>query len=586
MRIRVTAANLHSENTKRVEVAQKSYLLPEDLPPLPGGLAGRSATALERELRDGGVSYVVADDAGLRIVADHRGNRHLYCHRAESAAGPELMITDDLLSFAGLLPIDDDVARLVPLMKFVPPPLCLLQGAERVPPGVARVFDRRTLRPVKDDSFLSELFGGGATPVGHDEVRDTLAAIVAEEARHLSTAVVFLSGGSDSALLVHLLKQCGHPPQTWTATFDTPAGRREAGLAASTASRYGATWRPVNLDKQAALRHLPAILGAMKEPFADVALVPEAVLGLSMREAMGEPSGPIPVFEGEGMDSLMCGSYKFVAEHYRSLLSPLLAGLPKAALTGADRRTGWGSLKLKTAQTKALLRGGTLFERHLRFLLDDQFSTYVPSPLWDKVVATFRSYYDLLPQLEPLNRVAIMTFQGNLPNLENRKLRVVAECAGIDFHLAYQDPRFIRLALSTPVREKIGRGYGKRIIKEAFRDDLPPHVLTRRKGSFVPPVLDWVCPEHEELLLGSRLFERGEIGRRLREHVAGRQDHLPFLWGVLVTSSWMETYESHESAAQASLASEPPHARAEAPQLGSADRPSRPATHLDDVPPL
>jgi len=558
MRIRANPADLWSENARRVEVLRRIYLLPPDLPQLPGGLAGRSPAALERELRDAGLSYVVADDEQLRVVADHRGNRHLYCHRTESAAGPELTITDDLFSFAGVLPIDNDVARLVPLMKFAPPPLSLLQRVERVPPGVARVYDRRTLRPIKDESFLSELFGGAGISVSQDEVRDTLAEIVAEEAQHLSTAVVFLSGGSDSALLVHLLKQCGHSPQTWTATFDTPAGRREAGLAASTASRYAVTWRSANLNKETALRHLPAILEAVREPFADVALVPEAVLALAMRQEMGDPSAPIPVFEGEGMDSVMCGSYKFIAEHYRSLLSPLFGCIPEAALRGADRRTGWGALKLKVAQTKALLQGGPLFERHLRFLLDDRFSTYMPAALRDKVAATFRSYYDLMPQLEQLNRAAIMTFQGNLPNLENRKLRVIAECAGIDFRLVYQDRRFLRLAMSIPIKDKIGRGYGKRIVKEAFQNDLPPHVLTRRKGSFVPPVLDWVYPEHEELLLSSRLFDREEIERRLREHVTGRQDHLSFLWALLVTNSWIQRYEAHRPEPPADLAATRP----------------------------
>ena len=576
MRMRVTPADLHAENARRVDVRDRTYLLPQDPPQLPGGLAGRSPAALEQELCAAGVSYVIVDADGVRVVADHRGNQHLYCHRTESATGPEFTITDDLFSFAGMLPIDDDVARLVPLMKFVPPPLCLAQGAERVLPGTARVYDRRSLRPIRDESFLHDLFGGGAARVSQDEVRDTLAAIVAEEAQRLSTAAVFLSGGNDSALLIHLLKRCGQAPQTWTATFDTAAGRHEAGLAAATASCYGVTWRSVELTKEIALRHLPAILDAIKEPFADVALVPEAVLGLRMREAMGDPPDPIAVFEGEGMDSLMCGSYKFVAEHYRRLVSPLLACVPQAALRGADRRTGWGALKLKIGQTKALLRGGSLFERHLRFLLDDQFTASVPSPLRDEVAATFRSYYDLMPQLEELNRAAIMTFQGNLPNLENRKLRVVAECAGIDFRLVYQDPRFIRMAMATAVGDKIGGGYGKRIVKEAFRGDLPPHVLTRRKGSFVPPVMDWVHPEHEELLLSSRLFERDEIQRRLREHVAGRQDHLPFLWGLLVTNSWMRRYEARKIEPQASLASERlAHAIREAPERDTADRQGR-----------
>jgi asparagine synthetase B (glutamine-hydrolysing) len=548
MRIRVTPSDLSSENTRQVRVAQRTYLLSRHLPRLANDQGSRSPTALERELRDGGVSYVVVDDDSLRIVADQRGNQHLYCHRSESPTGPELTVTDNLFSFAGMLPIDDDVARLVPLMKYVPPPLCLLQGAERVPPGVARVYDRRSLSPIRDEGFLVELFSGGTAPVSRDGVRDTLAAIVAAEARHLSTMAVFLSGGSDSALLVHLLKQLGHRPQAWTAEFDTPAGRREVRLAAWTAARYAVSWHSVNVDKDTTLRHLPGIFAAIKEPFTDVAVVAEGILGLAMRKEMGDPSGLIPVFEGEGMDSLMCGSYKFVAEHYRRVLSPLLGCIPERALRGADRRTRWGSLKLQIVQIKALLHGSALFERHLRFLLGDQFSTYVPSHLREQVVGTFRSYYDLISQLEPLNRAAVMTFQGNLPNLENRKLRVVAEYAGLDFHLVYQDPRFLRLAVSIPVGDKIGRGYGKRIVKEAFRRDLPPHALTRRKASFVPPVLDWVFPEYEELLLSSRLFERDQIGGRLSEHMTGRQDHLGFLWGLLVTNSWIQRYENEATA--------------------------------------
>lgn len=555
MRIRVTPADLKSENDQRVTLAQRTYLLPRQLPRVASDLAGRSPTALEQELRERAISYVVADDGELRVVADFRGNRHLYCHRTEGATGPELVITDDLLSFVGTLAIDDDVARLVPLMKFVPPTVCLLQGAERVPPGVARVYDRRTLRPIGDETFLAGLFGGERSPVSQDEVRGTLAAIVADEVPPLpATPVVFLSGGSDSALLVHLLKRCGHPPQAWTAAFDTPVGRREADLAATTASRYGVAWHSTTVNKATTLRHLPAILAAIREPFADVALVAEATLGLAMRQEMGDPSGPIPVFEGEGMDSLMCGSYKFIVERYRSLLAPVLACVPHAALTGAGRGTPWGSLKLKIAQTKALLGDGALFERHLRFLVDEDFSTYVPAGLRHRVEAAFGSLYDLLPQLEPLNRLAFMTFEGNIPNLENRKLRVVADCAGIDFHLVFQDPRFIRLALSIPVQDKVGMGYGKRIIKETFRDDLPPHALTRRKGSFVPPVFDWIYPEQEDLLLSSRLFEPDEIRRRIREHATGRRDHLSFLWALLVTESWIRRYEAQRAEVRATRA--------------------------------
>ena len=69
-------------------------------------------------------------------------------------------------------------------------------------------------------------------------------------------------------------------------------------------------------------------------------------------------------------------------------------------------------------------------------------------------------------------------------------------------------------------------------------NEVPPHMLTRCKGSFMPPVLDEVGPEQVEVLLSARLVDREEIERRLREHVAGQQDHLPFLCALLVTNSW------------------------------------------------
>jgi asparagine synthase (glutamine-hydrolysing) len=541
MRIRVTPTSVHAEAARQIARSAVTFYVPDGSTGAGETLDALSDAEFERQLRENGRSYLAVDEHSIRIVADYQGAQHLYVRRM--AAPPELAITDDPMTFAGSLPIDHDVAKLVPLMKFAPPPLSIVRGAERLPPGLLRVYDRHTLDVTGEESFLSDLYRIAARAPTHDEVRETLATIVADQARQLSSPVVFLSGGSDSALLVHLLRQSRVLPTTWTAVFDTPTGRVEGKLAAAAAAHYGAPWHSATIDKATTLEHLPNILDQMKEPFADVALVPEAVLGLAMRREMGDQAGRIGVFEGEGMDSLMCGSYKFVVERYRRWLAPLLAVIPTAAVRDADRRSSGGAFKLKVQQMKALLEGKEVFERHLRFLLDDDFGRYVPAALQAQVAGAFRSGYDLLPELDGLSRLAMMTFQGNVPNLENRKLQAISACAGIDFRLTYQDPRFIRLAISVPVRSKIGLGYGKRIVKEAFRENLPPHALTRRKASFVPPIIDWIWPECEELLLSSELFEGEEIHRRLQEHLNGRRDHLSFLWGLLVTNSWIRRYE-------------------------------------------
>jgi asparagine synthase (glutamine-hydrolysing) len=545
MRIRVTLEGIRAEGVRQIGRPPAVAYLSDASPGGEDDAEVSSLAGLERKLRERGQSYVIVDEETIRVVADYKGTQHLYVHRASGP--PELTVTDDPVAFAGLLPIDHDVARLVPLMKFAPPPLSIVRGAERLPPGTLRVYDRHTLDATRQERFLPDLYHVAEQAPTHDEVRQTLAAIVADQVRQLSSPVVFLSGGSDSALLVHLLRQNGVLPTTWTAVFDTPTGRVEGTLAASAAARYGAPWHSVTIDKATTLEHLPSILDHMKEPFADVALVPEAVLGLAVRREMGDRVGRIGVFEGEGMDSLMCGSYKFVVERYRRWLAPLLAAIPTAALRDADRRSSRGAFKLKIQQMKVLLEGREVFERHLRFLLDDDFDNYVPALLRAQVEHAFRSGYDLLPELDGLSRLAMMTFQGNVPNLENRKLQAIASCAGIDFCLTYQDPRFVRLAMSVPARSKIGLGYGKKIVKEAFRENLPPHALTRRKASFVPPIIDWIYPECEELLFSTELFEEGYIRKRVEEHAGRVRDHLSFVWGLLVTNAWSRKYEAEAS---------------------------------------
>jgi asparagine synthase (glutamine-hydrolysing) len=551
MRIRVTLEGIRAEGARQTGRSPVAVYV-DDPPGVQDDPVDSSLAGLEQNLREQCRSYVVVDDDSIRVVADYQGSQHLYVHRASSP--PELTITDNPMTFAGILPIDHEVARLVPLMKFVPPPLSIVRGAERLSPGPLHVYDRRTLAPIGQESYLPDLYRGSAHSPTHDDVRQTLAAIVADQARRLAPPVVFLSGGSDSALLVHLLRQGGAAPPTWTAVFDTPTGRLEGKLAESSAARYGAPWRSVTIDKATTLEHLPNILDHMKEPFADVALVPEAVLGLAMRREMGDQSGRIGVFEGEGMDSLMCGSYKFVVERYRRWLVPLLAAIPAAAIKDADRGSSWGALKLKIQQMKTLLEGDEVFQRHLRFLLDDDLGDHVSPVIRAQVEDTFKRGYDLLPELDELSRLAMMTFQGNVPNLENRKLQVVSAYAGIDFRLTYQDPRFIRLAMSTPARAKIGMGYGKRIVKEAFQQDLPPHTLTRRKASFVPPIVDWIYPEYEEVLFSSNLFEHGYIRRRIDEHTGGIRDHLPFIWALLVTNAWIEKYQTQARRAESQMA--------------------------------
>jgi asparagine synthase (glutamine-hydrolysing) len=516
------------------------------------GLApGVSVDAAERRCIERRVPTIRIAPDRASICADYMGMRHLYV-RERIGPEPVVTITDDPFEFAGELPPDLDVLRVLPALKFAPFPLSCVRGAERIGPGVRRVYGLRPLRLIEDRCFLPEVLdldsNAGAVDLPH-----VLADIVADYAPTGREAHVFLSGGMDSALLTYLLRQRGLKVQAWTARFASSLGELEAARAVASARFLGAAIEVVDVDREGP-QALTAILDSMREPFADVATVAESVLARA-----AAAGGAHNVFEGEGVDSLMCGSYKFVVERYLPVLRWMTAVVPDAALRGANRRGSIGRARLKIAQMKALVRApGDPFERHLGFLVAGPAWRAASGEVRQRIGDAFRRWYDLFPRLDPMNRLAAMTFWGNIPNLENRKLDLVERYSGIRFSLLFQDPRFIRAALSTASERKVRFGYGKWVMRSAYRGALPPHTLTRKKISFVPPVLDLLGPEHEDVLRDDALFAREVTERMHQEHRTGTADHLPTLWAMFVASHWLRRYRRAEAAARANTTADRP----------------------------
>lgn len=515
---------------------------------LPAGFDLLSDDSVREALIEAGVSYVHCNDGAVEVFADYRGWNHIYLYR-QPEEPPQFIISDSPFAFAGYCPIDWDTLKLVPLLRFVPLPLSPIKGTTRLSPGQRVVFDRPTLAQTESESVLPALLKAhDATSRLHigKQIRQTLLTATAARAPQTRSPVVFLSGGLDSSLLVNLLQSIGTEPVAWTAEFSSHLGELENLRAGAAARHFSIPWTQVPVQATEVSEHLQGIIDAMHEPFADVATLAEAVLAC---QVAGEHEDPF-VFEGEGMDSLMCGSYKFVAERYRRFLLPLLTLFPSGLLGREDRSSRIGSLGLKLRQLKEVLQGGAAVDRHFRFLFNESEAIELEPEIETSVRDVFRWYYELLPEADTLTRLACMTFFGIIPNLENRKLRLIERYAGVNFELVYQDIDFVRLAFSLSGRRKVSWGYGKRAVRKAFANDLPQAVTGRAKLSFVFPVLDYLSDGELHDMSRSRLIDQESITRVIDEHRSGRADHLAFLWGLRVADGWAKRYE--EAAARAS----------------------------------
>jgi asparagine synthase (glutamine-hydrolysing) len=124
------------------------------------------------------------------------------------------------------------------------------------------------------------------------------------------------------------------------------------------------------------------------------------------------------------------------------------------------------------------------------------------------------------------------------------------------------DHELFELAARVPSRFKVRDGQTKWILKEAFRDRLPPGTIARPKRGFEVPMDDWLRGPLADMFEGavlapqgrlSHLVNRATVHKLYREHRQGIGRQGQTLWALLVLARWADRYlrsTDHSSLAQ------------------------------------
>jgi asparagine synthase (glutamine-hydrolysing) len=102
---------------------------------------------------------------------------------------------------------------------------------------------------------------------------------------------------------------------------------------------------------------------------------------------------------------------------------------------------------------------------------------------------------------------------------------------------------------------------GKRILRDAVRDLLPPEILRRPKKGFGIPVAAWFKGPLRQLLhdvlsprtlAGTGLYKPQIVQRMIDEHTRGQRDHRKPLWTLFVFELWRQHHQPALSTAPTS----------------------------------
>ncbi len=509
----------------------------------------------------------------LTLARDRLGKKPLYFLNHEGL----LLFASELKAFKVVpgvrLEVDRNALALYLRHNYVPAPLTIYAGAEKLEPGTTATFR------VRDGAVQrcggSRYWDGGRTllesrgsrrDMREADALDALESLLLDAVRLRMVADVplgaFLSGGIDSSLVVALMQRASsRPVRTFTIGFEQ-TGYDEAVHAAAVARHLGTDHTEVYLTGADALAVVPRLPMIFDEPFADSSQIPTLLVSQVARQHV------TVALSGDGGDESFLGYSRYtwarnLLESLQWAPAPLRRGFGRTlqaipsgawdALAGSIRPFLPARFRYSAPGDRVHKLAGLLTASGNRDLYR-AFITHWPDP--PALVKRGREPFSVLERMVPtrnndefveeMARLDLLTY---LPDDILVKVDRASMAVSLEVRAPLLDYRVVEFGGRMPFGLRMRDGNGKWLLRALLHRFVPRELVERPKMGFGVPLDAWLRGplRHwaEELLDEARLrregyFEPEPIRRAWREHLSGRAQRQYLLWDVLMFQSWLE----------------------------------------------
>jgi asparagine synthase (glutamine-hydrolysing) len=306
---------------------------------------------------------------------------------------------------------------------------------------------------------------------------------------------LFLSGGTDSVCLLHLMHLAGlQRPNTYTVSFSEGPGADDQRIAKTLASHYGCKHQTIPFAEADFWRILPQLAAYIDDPTTDYALLP------TWRLAETAAHDVKVVLSGEGGDEMFAG---------------------------------YGRYRRRTKQALRTLRNRIRPKRESAPVLKSH-----------KRTATARNGGGMVADLNKLTwlqRRQAIDIAGWLPDDLLKKLDICLMAHGLEGRVPFTDRVVADYGLRLPDSAKVKSNVGKHALKAWLAQEVPAAEPFRRKQGFTVPVAHWLAPYGRQLgdLLARQRMVREYLdpdGVRTVMRTPHANRHLA--WSLLILAVW------------------------------------------------
>ncbi len=332
-----------------------------------------------------------------------------------------------------------------------------------------------------------------------DRLRDLLINGVNRTAISERPLGAFLSGGLDSSIIVTLLKRIRTDFPVFSIDWKEP-DYSEACYSSILCKHLGLRHEVIQCRPQFLVDHFDKIVSIYGEPFGDESMIPTFCLSKRAKEEVDV------VLTGDGADEFFHGYERYFFDKDPDTYVDIFSAMDPATC---------------------------------ELIFSKDFSNFIP--------IKGRSFCEewSVKEVSRMRERSLEDIQNHLPDGILTKLDRATMAVGLEARSPFLMPEITAFALNCSLDLLIGKGgSGKRILKEAVKDLVPPEICERKKQGFGVPLGAWFSGELEswmkERLFSGVLLKTGWFSLKGLQQIAQNpKNYSRAIYNLLVLESWL-----------------------------------------------
>lgn len=503
---------------------------------------------------NGFFSFAVYDkqENSLTLARDRYGVKPLYYYQDEEKFifGSELK---SILAYPIKKEIDKSALRTYFHLNYIPHPQSILQGVYKLDPGTFISIKGNVIKQEKYYSLPADTHKN----ISFEEAKKQLNELLSDAVKIRLEADVpvgaFLSGGIDSSVIVALASQYTSKLNTFSIGFKDEPYFDETDFANLLAKKYKTNHTVFSLTNKDLFEHIFELLNYTDEPFADSSALAVHILSQNTRKHVSV------ALSGDGADELFGGYNKHAAllrANQRIFSNALLKNSFRFFQHLPSSRNN--KLGNKLRQLKKYSSGLNLNDKERYWRWAGFYSEQELDNLLNGSASEDKHYFeckrDLLSVIDANQFNTVLRADFNCVLEGDMLVKVDRTSMGnsLEVRSPFLDYRVVNWGFSLPPEYKINSKGRKYILKETFKELLPPELLSRGKKGFEVPLLKWFLTDLssfiEELTEKSFIVEQGLFNPdellklKLQLRSSNPDDAVAKMWAIIVFQYWWKKY--------------------------------------------